>query len=133
MELTAAYGAFANDGRRVSPHLVLAAYATTGFTLYERKAPQAERLISSATAQTMGKLFRGVVTRGTGREARDLDRWSAGKTRTSQDHRDAWFVGFTTDRIAGIWLGNDDGSPMTKVTGGGLPARAWRRFHAQGP
>jgi penicillin-binding protein 1A len=66
-----------------------------------------------------------VVEQGTGRAAR-LDRPAAGKTGTSQDYRDAWFVGYTADYVAGVWLGNDDNSPMERVTGGGLPAELWR-------
>lgn len=68
-----------------------------------------------------------VVERGTGREAR-LDSFAAGKTGTSQNHRDAWFVGFTEPLVAGVWVGNDDGSPMRDVTGGKLPATIWRNF-----
>ena len=129
LDLTSAYGVFANDGRRVTPHLVAAAYSGSGLTLLQRSPAHPERLIDSATAQTIGKLLRGVVTRGTGVAARDPARWSAGKTGTSQSNRDAWFVGFTTDRVTGVWLGNDDGSPMSGVTGGGPPAQAWKRFH----
>ena len=68
-----------------------------------------------------------VMLYGTGRGAQ-LDRPSAGKTGTSQDYRDAWFVGFTADLIVGVWVGNDDGAPMNGVSGGGLPARIWRDF-----
>ncbi|HXV48470.1 MAG TPA: BA14K family protein, partial [Candidatus Binatia bacterium] len=72
-------------------------------------------------------LLRLVVTRGTGREA-DIRVPAAGKTGTSQNHRDAWFVGFTEPLIVGVWVGNDDETPMKKVTGGALPARIWRDF-----
>ena len=64
---------------------------------------------------------------GTGRAAA-LDRPAIGKTGTSQDHRDAWFIGGTADYVAGVWLGNDEGQPMQQVTGGALPARLWKRF-----
>ena len=57
-----------------------------------------------------------------------LPRPAAGKTGTTQDYRDAWFIGYTADLVAGVWLGNDDNSPMNKVTGGSLPAQTWRRF-----
>jgi penicillin-binding protein 1A len=67
------------------------------------------------------------MERGTGRQAR-LGRFAGGKTGTSQDYRDAWFVGFTEDYVAGVWVGNDDNSPMRQVTGGSLPARIWKRF-----
>jgi penicillin-binding protein 1A len=68
-----------------------------------------------------------VVAYGTGKAAR-LDRPAAGKTGTSQDYRNAWFVGFTADLVTGVWFGNDDNSPMKKVTGGMLPAHAWHDF-----
>ena len=72
-------------------------------------------------------LLRLVVERGTGREA-DLGAFAAGKTGTSQNHRDAWFVGFTEPLVVGVWVGNDDETPMKEVTGGKLPARIWRNF-----
>lgn len=67
------------------------------------------------------------ITQGTGRAAQ-IDRPAAGKTGTSQDYRDALFVGFTSDLVAGIWVGNDNDSPTNKVTGGALPARIWHDF-----
>ena len=68
-----------------------------------------------------------VIGRGTGKSAM-LPRPAAGKTGTTQDYRDAWFIGYTAELVAGVWLGNDDNSPMNKVTGGMLPAVAWRNF-----
>ena len=72
-------------------------------------------------------LLRLVVARGTGRQA-EMGVFAAGKTGTSQNHRDAWFVGFTEPLVAGVWVGNDDEKPMNAVTGGELPARIWRNF-----
>jgi membrane peptidoglycan carboxypeptidase len=72
----------------------------------------------------MTDMLQAVVQQGTGRAAM-LDRPTGGKTGTSQDFRDAWFVGFTADYTAGVWLGNDNGEPMERVTGGNLPARIW--------
>jgi len=68
-----------------------------------------------------------VVQSGTGRNAK-LDRPTAGKTGTSQNYRDAWFIGYTADLAAGVWFGNDNGRPMRKVTGGGLPAKLWHKI-----
>ena len=68
------------------------------------------------------------VTEGTGRAARLADRPVAGKTGTSQDYRDAWFVGFTSNLVTGVWIGNDDNTPMERATGAGLPARIFNTF-----
>ena len=75
----------------------------------------------------MMQLLEAVVTEGTGKAAR-LDRRSAGKTGTTDEYRDAWFVGFTSDIVVGVWVGNDDNSPMDQVTGGDIPARIWHDF-----
>ena len=75
----------------------------------------------------MSEMLSAVIDHGTGRSAA-LPRPAAGKTGTTQDYRDAWFIGYTADLVAGVWLGNDDNTPMNKVTGGTLPAQAWRRF-----
>jgi penicillin-binding protein 1A len=75
----------------------------------------------------MGDMLTGVITHGTGKAAA-LPRPAAGKTGTTQEYRDAWFIGYTADLVAGVWLGNDDDTPMNKVTGGSLPAAAWRSF-----
>jgi penicillin-binding protein 1A len=83
--------------------------------------------MSAGALAGMNDLMRAVVERGTGRAAA-LDRPVGGKTGTSQEYRDAWFVGFTADLVAGVWFGNDDSSPMNRVAGGGLPARTWKAF-----
>jgi membrane peptidoglycan carboxypeptidase len=75
----------------------------------------------------MVEMLRRVVERGTGRGAA-LEGFAAGKTGTSQEHRDAWFIGFTDALVAGVWVGNDDNSPMRDVVGGTLPAAIWRAF-----
>jgi penicillin-binding protein 1A len=76
----------------------------------------------------MTHMFEGVLTGGTGRAAHLDDRPSAGKTGTSQDYRDAWFLGYTADYVSAVWIGNDDNSPMIKATGGGLPARIFKTY-----
>jgi penicillin-binding protein 1A len=75
----------------------------------------------------MNQMLSAVIGHGTGKSA-VLPRPAAGKTGTTQDYRDAWFIGYTADLVAGVWLGNDDNTPMNQVTGGSLPAHAWRRF-----
>src|SRR5260370_35554146 len=75
----------------------------------------------------LNSMMMDVIAYGTGKAAR-LDRPAAGKTGTSQDYRNAWFIGFTADLVTGVWFGNDDNSPMKKVTGGMLPAHTWHQF-----
>ena len=76
----------------------------------------------------MTSMLRDVIETGTGHGARMGNRQVAGKTGTSQDFRDAWFVGFSAQYVTGVWMGNDDNSPMVKVTGGLLPVDSWKRF-----
>ena len=78
-------------------------------------------------ATRMVEMLKGVITAGTGTGA-NIGRPAAGKTGTSQDWRDAWFVGFTPDLLTAVWVGNDNGAPMAKFTGGELPAAIWHRF-----
>jgi penicillin-binding protein 1A len=83
--------------------------------------------VSPELVSTMNDMLSAVIDHGTGKSA-VLPRPAAGKTGTTQDYRDAWFIGYTADLVAGVWLGNDDNSPMNQVTGGSLPAKTWRRF-----
>ncbi len=127
IELTAAYAALANRGRGVWPHGIREIRAADGAVLYRRAGSGPGRAVARRPLRQMVDMLRSVVTEGTGRAAA-LPFPVAGKTGTSQDSRDAWFVGFTRDLIAGVWLGNDNRAPMKGVTGGGLPARLWARF-----
>ena len=127
LEMTAAYAAIAAGVSRVEAHGV-SAISVADKPLY-RRAAVAATAAPLTQAGTMRALLREVVANGTGRAA-SLDRPVAGKTGTSRDHRDAWFVGFTGDLVVGVWIGNDDNSPTDKVTGGTIPARIWRDFVA---
>lgn len=127
MELTAAYAAIGNGGYRVTPHAILEVRSGSGELIYRRIPTPAVRVISEENAATLSAMMSAVIRRGTGRAAA-IDRPAAGKTGTSQDFRDAWFLGFTNDLVAGVWVGNDDNAPMRSVTGGGLPARIWADF-----
>lgn len=127
LELTAAYAAIGNGGYRVSPHAILEVRSGSGELIYRRNPVPAERVISEENAAALSAMMTAVINRGTGRAAA-IDRPAAGKTGTSQDFRDAWFLGFTNDLVAGVWVGNDDNTPMRSVTGGGLPARIWADF-----
>jgi membrane peptidoglycan carboxypeptidase len=85
-----------------------------------------ERVINEKAARELIYMMNKVVTSGTGQRAALPDREAAGKTGTTQAARDAWFLGFTADYVAGVWMGYDDNTPLTEVTGGGLPAEIWR-------
>ncbi len=127
IELTAAYAALARGGEGVLAHGVAEIRRADGEVLYRRKGGGPGRVADAGDVAMLVDMMRGVLERGTGRAAR-LDRPAAGKTGTSSDFRDAWFMGFTGDLIAGVWVGNDDNAPMKGVTGGDAPARIWRDF-----
>lgn len=127
IELTAAYAAFASGGMGAWPYGIVEIRDAHGGVIYRRDGSGPGRVIAPDMAATMNQLLTGVMTYGTGKAAR-LDRPAAGKTGTTQDSRDALFVGYTADLVCGVWFGNDDNSPMNHVTGGTLPARTWHDF-----
>jgi penicillin-binding protein 1A len=129
LELTAAYAAIANGGIGVWPYGIREIRDAEGNLLYARSGQGPGRAVSPEAAAVVTDMLVDAVENGTGRAAR-LGRPVAGKTGTSQNFRDAWFVGFSADLICGVWLGNDNGAPMKGVTGGSLPARLWRDFMA---
>ncbi len=123
IELTGAYATFANGGGGVIPYGVQRIEG-----VFERSGAGAGEAVAPGVVASMNDLLTAVITRGTGRAAQLADRLSAGKTGTSQSFRDAFFIGFTGNLVAGVWVGNDDGKPMDEVTGGSLPARIWYDF-----
>jgi penicillin-binding protein 1A len=125
LELTGAYGVIAHGGRALEPFLIRRVRAASGKVLFERKPESSKVLVAPAVAAALTEMLSGVVSGGTGRRAALGEHAAAGKTGTSQDFRDAWFVGYTGQLIAGVWVGNDDAHPMRKVAGGTLPARLW--------
>lgn len=127
VELTAAYGVFANDGYGVWPRGIEEIRTKTGEVLYRRSGSGPDRVVEPRQLAQMLDLLSSVVAWGTGRAA-DPGRPAAGKTGTSQDFRDGWFVGFTAELVTGVWVGNDDGKPMSKVSGGTLPAKLWGSY-----
>ncbi|MEE2661509.1 MAG: PBP1A family penicillin-binding protein [Pseudomonadota bacterium] len=127
LELTAAYSVLANGGYSVWPHAINEIRNRDGDILYHRMASESVVLVKPDVVQSADDLLHSVVLRGTGKAA-DPGWRVAGKTGTSQQFRDAWFVGYSDELVTGVWMGNDDGSPMKGVTGGGHPARLWRKF-----
>jgi len=125
MELTAAYASFANGGYRVSPYFVTEVDIGSR-PVYQRQAPPPQKVIDPEVDRDLTAMLYGVVNHGTGGYASLHGREAAGKTGTTQDSHDAWFVGFTTDYVAAAWVGNDDSSPTRGVTGGTLPSYIWR-------
>jgi penicillin-binding protein 1A len=128
LELVGAYAPFANGGYAVQPHVIERVTAANGKVLYTRNEQTLGRIIEARYVAMMNQMMAETLTIGTAHKAA-LPGWpAAGKTGTSQDFRDAWFVGFTGHLVTGVWLGNDDGTPTKKVTGGSLPVDIWSRF-----
>ncbi len=125
IELTGAYGVLANGGRALAPHLIRRVRTGSGRVLFERRDEPATELVAPAHVAAMNDMLNAVLVSGSGKRAALPGLPAAGKTGTSQDFRDAWFVGYTEQFVAGVWVGNDDGRAMNKVMGGSLPARLW--------
>jgi penicillin-binding protein 1A len=127
LELVSAYAPFANGGMGVLANGISEIRDSAGKIIYRRTGSGLGPVVASELAGMMNDMLAGVIAHGTGKAAA-LPRPAAGKTGTTQEYRDAWFIGYTADLVAGVWLGNDDNTPMNKVTGGTLPAAAWRSF-----
>lgn len=129
LELTGAFAVMANGGMGVIPYGINEVRTREGRVIYRRQGGGPGRVIDPGVHADMQSLLASVVQTpiGTGHAAR-LDRPAFGKTGTTQENRDAWFVGYTPELVAGVWVGNDDDSPMKRVTGGSIPAHIWRAF-----
>ncbi|MGY9106366.1 MAG: transglycosylase domain-containing protein, partial [Alphaproteobacteria bacterium] len=127
IELVAAYAVIANGGHGVWPHGILEIRDSDDKILYRHANERSPRLVASRHVAEMNDLLHAVVAWGTGRSAR-FSRPMAGKTGTSQGNRDAWFIGYTRDLVGGVWMGNDNATPMKGVTGGSLPAIIWKKI-----
>ncbi len=127
LELTAAYLPFANGGYAVTPYGIQSIRTKQGDLLYQREGGGGIQVVGPRAVAAMNRMLERVVAAGTGHNAQLDGIPAGGKTGTSQDFRDAWFLGFTAQRAAGVWVGNDDNTPMKKVTGGSLPAGIWQQ------
>lgn len=132
LQLTTAYTTLSNNGHRVYPYAITRIIdSKNNRVVYQRKTPQSyQRIVQNRHVKHTKQMMASVIQNGTGKAAK-LPYPAYGKTGTSQDNRDAWFVGFTDKIITAVWLGNDDNSPMRKVTGGGAPAQIWRNIVAK--
>ena len=126
LELTSAYATFLNDGIKVSPYGLEKLSLETGVSFLNRTlSTETNRILRSETAHSIVYMLEKAVSNGTGKRAKFSNWEIAGKTGTTQDARDAWFIGFTSEYIAGVWMGYDNNKPLNGVTGGGLPAEIW--------
>ncbi|RYF93091.1 MAG: PBP1A family penicillin-binding protein [Caulobacteraceae bacterium] len=127
LELTSAFQVFQQAGQRVQPYIIESIVTQDGAPVYSRSQRPGSPVYDIQYASMMVKMLKGVVERGTGTRAA-FGRPAAGKTGTSQNYRDAWFIGFTPDIVTGVWVGNDDDTPMERVAGGGMPSTIWRQY-----
>jgi len=128
LELVAAYAPFANGGIGVQSHIITKVRTADGKLLYARKGSSNGRVVDPQYVAMMNAMLIQTLQTGTAKKA-DLPGWqAAGKTGTSQDYRDAWFVGYTSQLITGVWLGNDDNSPTKKASGANLPVEIWSQY-----
>lgn len=122
LDLTTIYSVIWNDGQSVHPYSITKIQDANGNTIYERNPSDEIQILSETTIEYMKQLLYDVVVNGTGKRAYTKNVFG-GKTGTSNNNRDAWFVGATSDYVIGVWVGNDDFTPMSsKITGGVLPA-----------
>lgn len=128
LEMTAAYATFANGGQSVLPYVIREVRQTNGKVVYARKAASLGQVIQPQQLAMMDTMFNGVMNGGTGSKF-NIPGWQVGgKSGTTQDYADAWFVGFTAKLVTAVWVGNDDNSKMKRVTGSGLPGEIWGKF-----
>jgi penicillin-binding protein 1A len=128
LEMTGAYAHLPNGGNKVVPYGILRIRTRDGKEIYKREAPEPVQLLGKGVVEMMNYMLVDVATRGTGAKAALPGRQVGGKTGTSQDYKDAWFIGFTGNLVTGVWIGNDDNKSMKKVTGGSIPATIWHDF-----
>ncbi len=128
LELTGAYAVLGNNGATVVPYGVVTIRTAKGEVLYEYESPEKEQIISEDALAKLNVGLMQVLANGTGRKGQLDGRYAAAKSGTSQDFRDGWFIGYTPQFTTGVWMGNDNNRPTDGLTGGGLPASAFKIF-----
>ena len=126
LELTSAYGTFANKGIHVEPVVIVKVLDRNGKVMEQAEEKQ-RSVISENSAAELTSMLQTVIQKGTGTRA-NIGRPAAGKTGTTSDYHDAWFVGYTPDLVAGVWVGSDDNASLHGMTGGNTPAEIWKAF-----
>jgi penicillin-binding protein 1A len=128
IDMASGYATIANAGIHIDPSPLRIVRDSLGTPIIDNTYPAQTEVISAGTAYVMTSLLESVIQHGTGYPNADIGRPAAGKTGTTSDFRDAWFVGFTPDLVTAVWVGNDDYRRMTESYGGNIPARIWARF-----
>jgi penicillin-binding protein 1A len=130
LEMAEAYAPFSNGGDLAPAYGIERIRTADGKALYEHHADPRQNVIGNPALSEMNQMLRSVITSGTGTRAAIKGYDLAGKTGTTSDYKDAWFMGYTGGFVTAVWVGKDDNTPMRKVTGGGAPAEIWRAFMA---
>jgi penicillin-binding protein 1A len=128
LDQAAGYATLANQGVHITPSPIRLVRDTLGTTVLDNTYPQQTEVVSAGVAYLMTSMLESVIKEGTGYPNAEIGRPAAGKTGTTSDFRDAWFVGYTPDLVTAVWVGNDDYSRMNESYGGNIPARIWARF-----
>jgi len=128
IDQAAGYATLADQGIHIDPSPIRMVKDSFGSVVLDNEYPQETEVVSAGTAFVMTKMLEDVINHGTGYPNAIIGRPAAGKTGTTSDFRDAWFVGYTPDLVAAVWLGNDNYSRMNESYGGNIPARVWARF-----
>ncbi|MBL4618186.1 MAG: PBP1A family penicillin-binding protein [Robiginitomaculum sp.] len=131
LDITSAYAPFANGGYRAKAHGIVEISIRQGPVLWQRKAVPPAKVMDDNISSRMNYLLQNVVKEGTGRRAKISGYDVGGKTGTTNDFKDAWFIGYSQNDTAGVWVGDDKNRPMDDVTGGGLPAKIWQSFMSE--
>ncbi len=128
LDMASGYSTLANGGIHIEPSPIRIVRDSLGTIVLDNRFPQQTEVVGAGTAFVMTTMLQSVIAEGTGYPNAVIDRPAAGKTGTTSDFRDAWFVGFTPDLVAAVWIGNDDYRRMQESYGGNIPARIWARF-----